>query len=200
MRQRVAWQLAGVAVVFLSAAGTSLAAVQGRDRVCWLGTGDWQLCEKDGGVCLVESHWDRSDSLPQNQWYPWYVSAPTIKAASGKFLASDPAGRDPSVSLAGEKGANTRWVFEFVSQLRPGRAKGQSKGDSFQEGPSGFTFRVKAAEGPFQDWYLAAEEGGSGPEKRKGDGPVSRPLKLVPDVKKATAFTYIEENYYVGHK
>jgi hypothetical protein len=200
MRQRVAWQLAGVAVVLLSGAGVSRAAVQGQEWVYWLGTGDWQLCEKEGGVCLVESHWDRSDGPPRNQRGRWYVSAPTIKAESGKFLASDPAGRTPSVSLVSEKGAHTRWVFVFVARLAPGRAEGQSKGVNLKDGPSGFTFRVKAAEGPFQNWYLAAEEPTTEPDKGKGGEAVARPLKLVPDVKKATVFTYIEENYYVDHK
>ena len=137
----------------------------------------------------MESHWDRSDRYTGKGSCRWYVSAPTIKAETGKFLASDPTGGTPSVSLVGEKGAHTRWVFEFVRQLQPGSAKEER---NLREGASGFTFRVKAAEGPFKDWYLAAEE----PARETA----LRLLKLVPDVKRATVFTYIEENYYVDHK
>src|SRR5262249_13578366 len=124
--------------------------------------------------------------------------------------ASDPEGRTPLVRLVSDKGANARWVFEFVSRLHPGEAKGESKGVSLKEGPSGFTFRVKAAEGPFKGWYLAAEElaagqkgrGGQevGRKGRKGQDPRLRRLRLVRAVKGATVFTYIDENYFVDHR
>src|SRR5690349_18805441 len=123
MRQRAAWQLLGVAAFLFPAAGISWAAVQGHDRVYWLGTGDWQLCEQTGGAYLVKSHQPKDDSFPTDDSRRWYVSAPTIKAGSGLFLACDPAGRDPTVCLVREKGANTRWTFEFVFPLAPGYSK-----------------------------------------------------------------------------
>jgi hypothetical protein len=181
MKQRVASHLIGLAVVLLWGAGISRAGFQAKERVYWLGTGDLELCEKPEGAYLVESPRDRWDRVPSGL-SRWSVSAPTIQSPSGKFLAGDPEGRNPTVHLVGEKGANARWVFEFASPVRPGR----SREGPYKEGPSGFTFRVKLAEGPFKDWYLAAEE--------------RRCLKLVPDLKEATVFTYIEENYYVGHK
>jgi hypothetical protein len=186
MTRRVAWHLLALATAFLTT-GVAEAAVQGRDTVCWLGTGGWQLTEKEGEACLVESRWDRTDRLPRDRRYAWYVSAPTIKGQSGKYLGGDPEGRRPSVRLLADKGATTRWVFEIVSTLQPGRSKEEPKLD---EGPSGFTFRVKMAEGRFKGWYLAAEDEGRAPRR----------LKLVRDVKEATVFTYIEENLYVDHK
>ena len=132
----------------------------------------------------------RSDAFKR---YQWYVSAPTIKSQSGKFLGNDPEGRTPSVCLVKDKGANTRWAFDIVDHISPGRDRSER---TFKVGPSGFQFRAKMADGPFKNWYLAAEE----PNERKGDGPVTRRLKLVRDVKEATVFTYIDANYYVDHK
>lgn len=197
MNQRMAWRLAGLAAVLLAAAGVARAAVQGRDTVCWLGTGNWQLREKAGDVFLAPARWDRSDRMPDKQRSRWYLSAPTIRSESGRFLAADPEGRAANVRLAREKGPHTRWAFEFVSQLRPGAAKDERH---LKEGPAGFTFRVKVAEGPLRDWYLAAEGPAAGPEGGRGLGPAVRRLRLVPDVRKATVFTYIETNYFVDHK
>jgi hypothetical protein len=127
------------------------------------------------------------------------VSTPTIKASSGKFLAGDPAGRNPTVHLvANPRGGSARWVFEFVSRLAPGSSR-EERG-RFREGPAGFTFRVKMAAGPFKDWYLAAGDPAPGPKTAQGEKTVRRPLKLVKSVKDATVFSYIEENYFVDHK
>jgi hypothetical protein len=186
---RVAWQPVGLAGVLLLAAGTSQAAVQGRDSVCWLGTGRWQLRQKGGEVYLVECPLPRRDWLPREKRHRWHVSAPTIKAESGKLLGYDPKGRDPSVRLVSEKGASSRWVFEVVSRLRPGPAR-EERG--MKEGAAGFTFRVMAAEGPYRHWYLAAEA----PSPRQ----THRRLKLVRHRKNATVFEHVRDNYFVDHK
>src|SRR5262245_31846013 len=110
---RVAWQPVGLAAVLLLSAGTSQAAVQGRDSVCLLGTGDWQLREKGGEAHLVKCRWDRSNWLPREKRHRWYVSVPNIKAESGKLLAYGLKGREPSVYLATDKGDHTRWLFEI---------------------------------------------------------------------------------------
>jgi hypothetical protein len=200
MKQRVVWQL-GLAVVFLTGVGTSRAGVQGHVTVCWLGTKDWQLREKKGKVYLVEYDWQgvaaRIENKPSDAFksYQWHVSAPTIHSQSGKFLGNDPEGRTPSVCLVKDKGANTRWAFVIVDYISPGH--GRSIGErELKVGPSGFQFRAKMTDGPFKNWYLAAEE----PNERKGDGPGTRRLKLVRDVKEATVFSYIDANYYVDHK
>jgi hypothetical protein len=192
MMRHVVWPLLGLAALVLVEAGSAQAAVQGKCPVYWLGTGDWQLREKAGGVYLVECPLPAKDwLLDENRW-EWHVSAPTIQSQTGKFLASDPEGRNPSVHLVAEKGAHTRWVFEFVDRLSPGPSK--EEGGRFREGPAGFTFRVKLADGPFKDWYLAAEV----PKDRKE--PARRRLKLVRHVKEATVFRYVETSYFVDHK
>ena len=164
-----------------------------------MGIDGWQLREVDGEPCLVEFQWNRFDWRPKEKRHRWYVGAPTIKAESGKFLASDPAGREPFVLLTEKKGGHTQWVFEIVSRLRPDIAKNQSKGDRFEEGPSGFTFRVKVAEGPFKNWYLSAPLTPGELVERKGQGPASRRLRLERDVKKATVFMYVQDTYFVDH-
>jgi hypothetical protein len=198
--KHVTWQRAGLAAVLLLAAGVATAGDQAREGVYWLGTGDWQLCERDGEAVLRASGWRKGKSgwLPADSRDEWEVSAPTIKSKSGKFLASDPDGRTPSVQLVKDKGANTRWVFDIVAKLEPKSGEGLEA--KLKEGPSGFRFRVKMDEGPFKGWYLAAEETATEPkEEGKGKGPATRRLKLVRAARDATVFTYIEENYFVKH-
>jgi hypothetical protein len=193
MRQRATWQLVGIAGLFLLVPALSRAAVQGKDGVYWLGTGDWQLRENAGEVHLVQCPLPRDERLAKESRCKWIVSVPTIKAAeSGNFLASDPDGRNPTVHLVGDKGANTKWVFEIVDRLSPGYSKEERH---LKEGPEGFTFRVKLADGPFKDWYLAVE----GPEEGKAKSPLVRRLKLVRGVKEATVLKYVEVNYFVNH-
>jgi hypothetical protein len=193
MKPRTAWQWIGLAAVVLVGAGIARAAVQGRDGVYWLGTGSWQLREIDGNAYLLKCPLPRNDWLDPKDHFKWTVSVPTIKSQTGRFLASDPEGRDPSVHLVAEKGANTRWVVEVVDRLFPGRSEERG----IRAGPEGFTFRVKLAEGPFEDWYLAAEERTVAP---RGRGPALRPLKLVRGARQASVFTYVETNYFVDHK
>jgi hypothetical protein len=205
MKQRAMWPF-GLVVVLLAAVGTSRAGVQERVTVCWLGTGNWQLLEKEGNVYLVECGWqwlaarleDKRSALAVDEHRKWHVSAPTIKSQSGKFLGSDPEGHTPSVGLVKDKGANTRWAFDIVDHIHPGDAKGEDR--RMKAGPSGFRFRVKMDAGRFKNWYLAVEEPRAERQEREGEGGITRRLKLVRDVKQATVFTYIDENYYVDHK
>jgi hypothetical protein len=193
MKRRVLWQF-GLTVIVLTGAGTSHAGIQVSSTVCWLGTGNWQLREKEGDVRLVPCSWQESAALPKDKRHQWEVSAPTIKSQSGKFLGSDPKGRGPSVYLVKDKGVNTRWAFDIVAKVRP---RNLSKIEMSKEGPSGFRFRVKMAEGPFKNWYLAAEEVAAEPQQ--GQAAATRSLRLVRDAKDATVFTYIEENYHFKH-
>jgi hypothetical protein len=194
MKRRVMWQF-GLAVVLLAGAGTTRAGIQVRATVCWLGTGNWQLREKEGDVYLVACRWQRSAALPEAKRHQWQVSTPTIESQSGKFLASDPKGRTPSVYLVKHKGVNTCWTFDIVANIRP---RPSSESEKCKEGPSGFRFRVKMAKGPFKNWYLAAKEATAEPQESQGAA--TRSLKLVRDAKDATVFTYVEENYSVEHK
>jgi hypothetical protein len=191
MKRRVLWQF-GLTVIVLTGVGTSYAGIQLRSTVCWLGTGNWQLREKEGDVRLVACSWQKSAALPEDKRHQWEVSAPTIKSQSGKFLGSDPKGRSLSVYLVKDKGVNTRWAFDIVAEVRP---RTLSVMEKFKEGPSGFRFRVKMAEGSFKNWYLAAEEVAAEPQQ--GQAAATRSLRLVRDAKNATVFTYIEENYSV---
>jgi hypothetical protein len=193
MKQRVVWPF-GLAVVFLAGAGISSAGAQKRATVCWLGTGNWQLREREGKVCLVACSWQNSAALPEEERQQWQVSAPTIKSPGGKFLGSDPTGRTPSVGLVKDKGANTRWAFAIVGKVRPGHG---NEGVQYKVGPSGFRFRVKMAQGPFEGWYLAAKEAA---EPQEGQRAATRGLRLVRDASDATVFTYIEANYYVHRR
>src|SRR5688500_18422863 len=118
MKRLDACRLIGLAAVLLLGAEISRAAIQGKDTVCWMGIDGWQLREVDGEPRLVEFGWNKFDWRPKEKRHRWYVGAPTITAESGKFLASDPAGREPSVRLTENKGAHTQWVFEIVSRLQ----------------------------------------------------------------------------------
>jgi hypothetical protein len=186
------WQVAGLAVVLLGAAGICRAD-QWKDSLHWLGVGSWQMYEKDGEAFLSPEQ-RKSGKLTNDKAQMWRANAPTIKSASGKFLASDPDGHNPSVQLVSEQGPHAEWVFEVVSTLRPTPADKvkPTRADTVL-GPSGFTFRAKIAEGPFKDWYLHAEQP-AGDHK-----PPRRPLKLVRDVQKATVFTFIEELHYINN-
>jgi hypothetical protein len=207
MRKRVTWRLAGLAAALFLIVGVSRAGIQIRDDVCWLGTegwqhtGGWQLRERDGEPCLVEgegyirSGWrhrlfarDRLKPAPHR----WYVSAPTIKAESGKFLAYGRKGREPKVYLAEDKGHHTRWLFEIVKELRPRETKGV---DKYKQGPEGFTFRVIAAEGEFKNWYLAAEDPPKEEKERNDREPATRRLKLVRNKGMSTDFEYVSTYY-----
>jgi hypothetical protein len=200
MMKHVTGRLVGLAAALLLAVGVSQAGFQGRDAVCWLGTGGWQLREDKEGAYLVECRWDRTDLLPREKRHRWYVSAPTIKAESGKLLGYDPKGRDPSVRLVSDKGASsTRWLFEIVSRLRPEPSKARWE-EGLKKGGDGFTFRVMAAEGPYRHWYLAAEGPAAARKEGKAKGTARRRLKLVRGQKQATVFEYVQENYFVGHR
>jgi hypothetical protein len=192
MKQRTAWQLAGLAAVLLGSVGSARAAVQGRSDVGWLGSGDWQLREQDGEACLVPSRFPKSGWPPPEKRHEWTVNTPTIQGKSGKFLGIDPEGRTASVLLVKDKGVNTRWTFDIVSNLKPGPST-EERG-RFKEGHEGFRFRVLVAEGPFKGWYLACEE----PPEGKETAP--RRLKLVREAREAILFTYVDTNYFVDHK
>jgi len=200
MKQRVAWQLLGPVAALLLFAGSFHAAIQGKVSTCWLGAGDWQLREGEKEARLVGFKWNRLDDVPRWKRDCWFVSAPTIKSESGKFLSYDLKGREPSVYLTKDKGDHTRWLFEIVERTRPQDAKSAGKGSGIKEGADGYTFRVLAAEGRFKNWYLAAEDPPKEEKGRKGKEPARRRLTLVRGKKQATVFEYVETVYFAEHK
>jgi hypothetical protein len=183
MTNRVTWRLAAVAAALLLTAGAAEASVQARTVVGWLGAGDWQLREHDDEVYLAEAAYEEGDVMPHTSWT---VSNPTIETSRGHLLAYDAKGRDPKARLVKEagKGDSTRWAFEEVSSISP---KPRRSNCTIQEGPSGMTFRVRAKEGPYKGWYLAAKEGKGG----------NKALVLVRAKKGATVFKYIEKHSHV---
>ena len=192
--------ITAVAAALLLAIGAR-AGFQGSVPVGWLGAGDWQLREVAGEAHLVESPYEQPPvvhGVPKprtGRGHRWAVSAPTIKADSGRLLGYDTKGRDPTVRLVTDgkdKAASTRWAFEVVSRIVAERSK---KERDFKEGPTGMTFRAMAAEGPHKGWYLAVKDGGKGP-----DGKGRRRLVLVRAKKDATVFKYIGEYLFPDHR
>jgi hypothetical protein len=173
-----------VAAALLLAAGPGEASVQAKKVVGWLGAGDWQLRDDGEGVSFAKSPYKAGAEVRHTSWS---VSNPAIKSSRGNLLAYDAKGRDPKARLVKEAGEGdaTRWSFEAVLYIGPKRVKGDSK--LIGQGPSGVTFRVRAFEGPYKGWYLAAKDDKDGKKR----------LTLVRAKKDATVFKYIEDYYYV---
>ena len=90
------------------------------------------------------------DGRPYGGGRSWAVDLPTLRAPSG-YLAYDASGKSPKVTFRGEKGPGTSWRFvgvKYFTRYEPVRA-------SVSEEQTGYTMKVRAAEGPFKGWYLA---------------------------------------------
>jgi hypothetical protein len=124
----------------------------------------------------------------------WQASAPTITDPKGRFMAVDPDGKDPLVQLVEEKGTHTHWAFEFTKQWSPETVRGPRK---MFKGQSGFQFKMKVAEGPFKDWYVAVDPLSPEAQKDPEKAPKWRALKLVKDPKEAAEFMYEDTSYRV---
>jgi len=171
------------AAVALLAAGAAGASVQARDKVGWLGAGDWQLRDEGGRASFARAPYKPGARVRHTSWS---VSNPTVKSSRGSLLCYDASGRDPEARLLKRAGGgdSARWSFEAVSRIHPKLTDGEER---VKEGPAGMTFRLRAAEGPYKGWYLAAK-GGEGGKRR---------LTLVRARKDATVFKYIGEYFYV---
>ena len=175
----------GFALVFCLAtsAGLVWASIQIKSKVGRLSYESLQLEEQDGklGLAKVDAG-------------VWNASAPTITDPKGRFIAVDPDGNEPTVRLVKEKGTHTHWAFEFTKQWSPTPLR---EDRTMYKGSRGFQFKMKVAEGPFKDWYVAVEplppEAEEDPEK----APKWRALKLVKDPKEAAEFQYEDTSYRV---
>ena len=184
-----------VGLVFLLSSiigvGMTMAGFQAKKQIGKLSLDGWQLQSHDGQLGLAK--------IDSGQWL---ASAPTITDTKGLFIAGDPDGKTPTVHLIKEKGPHVNWAFEFSESWKPhkaGRAEGRSN-SHLLVGDSGFRFKMKVAEGPFKNWYVAVD---ALPPETKSDPakvPTWRPLKLVQDPKSAAEFEYLEAHYEVGHK
>ena len=172
--------------------GMTVAGYQVKRQIGGLSLDGWQLKARDGQLGLAK----KTDASR------WLASAPTITDTKGLFISGDPDGKTPTVHLVKDQGPHANWAFEFSEKLQPEKA-GLNEGRSnahFLVGKSGFRFKMKLAEGPFKNWYVAIDEL---PPEATGDParvPDWRPLKLVSDPKSAAVFDYCEAEYEVGHK
>lgn len=178
----------GLAVIV----GAAWAGFQAKAQIGKLSLNGWQLQAKDGQLGLAQIDSGK-----------WYASAPTITNESGLFISADPAGKTPGLHLVKGKGPHVQWAFEFTERWKPGEATREEVGISnagLLVGDSGFSFKMKLAEGPFKDWYVAVDPL---PPEAKDDPakvPAWRPLKLVQDPQAAAEFDYRDTHYEVGHK
>jgi hypothetical protein len=180
-----------VCALLLGLARTAMAGYQAKKQVAQLSLDGWQLKAEDGQLGLA-----KTDPVK------WYASAPVITDEKGLYISADPEGLQPTVHLVKDKGAHVNWAFEFVEQWNPkpaGREEGLSNADKIV-GKKGFRFKMKVAEGPFKDWYVAVDPLSPEAKADPKQAPKWRPLKLVQDAKSAAEFVYVDTEYSVGHK
>jgi hypothetical protein len=164
--------------------GAIWASIQVKSKVGRLTYDSLELEERDGrlGLAKVDAG-------------TWEASAPTITDPKGRFISVDPDGKDPTIHLAKEKGTHTNWAFEFTKRWSPNPTR-QGQTTMFK-GQSGFQFKMKVAEGPFKDWYVAVDPLSPEAQKDPEKAPKWRALKLVKDPKEAAEFLYEDTSYRV---
>ena len=189
---RVHWRVGFTFIlVSLGVNTASFAGYQAKKQVGKLTLDGWQLRAEDGQLGLSKTDAGK-----------WLAGAPTITDAHGLYISADPDGKTPTVHLVKEKGAHANWAFEFLEEWKPGRA-GLKEGRSnshYLVGRQGFRFKMKVAEGPFKDWYVAVDPLPAEVKEDPTKLPKWRPLKLVDDAKSAAEFEYVDTVYSVGHK
>lgn len=192
MTRREAWRLIGAAAINLLACGGAQAGKQAKAPALWLVSGDWHPRVVKGEVYLVECPWHRDRGPPKAADRDlWRINSPAIKTDE-YYLAYSLKGKEPSVQLVKKSGDDTHWYFEKGQLISP-KKDGGGKGAGLLDGYDGFTFRVRASNGDFSDWYLAAEDP---PKERKDKAPMKRRLTLVRDKKKALVLEYLQTFYY----
>src|SRR5262245_9831369 len=108
MRSRLAAFLTAVVAIGL------VGAVQGKKFVGSLrSTAGEFLAERDGQVVLVKGD-ERALAKIEGVRRVWHVSAPTLYAGDGGFLAIEQSKTSAKVRLAREKSDTTKWVIEIV--------------------------------------------------------------------------------------
>jgi hypothetical protein len=183
--------IALVCALLLGLTRVAMAGYQAKKQVAQLSLDGWQLKAEDGQLGLAQTDAGK-----------WYASAPVVTDEKGLYVSSDPDGKQPTVYLVKDKGAHVNWAFEFVEQWKPkpaGREEGLSNANKIV-GKKGFRFKMKVAEGPFKDWYVAVDPLSAEAKADPKQAPKWRPLKLVQDAKSAAEFVYVDIEYSVGHK
>jgi hypothetical protein len=85
----------------------------------------------------------------------WTISSPTLCSKSG-YLSYDVTGKSPKVTFQKTQGPHSTWTFvekrlyqeEFLDQ-------GSKRGTDREV--TGYSLKLRAAEGPYAGWYLARE-------------------------------------------
>ena len=126
----------------------------------------------------------------------WFINAPTLKNEENLFLSTDPEDKQPRLVLAAERGPHTEWNFDFVKH---DEAYAPKEGKGFRDGTATSTFKLQAANGPFQGYYVGADALSEADRDQASEEPV-RALKLVKERQDAIDFDYIDARYWVVHK
>lgn len=122
----------------------------------------------------------------------WFASAPTIRAANGRYLAYDENGKNPVLFLSADKGPGAEWGFDIVGEVTPVKMKRQT------EGFSGIKAKLQATSGPFKGWYVAR-----GPETqiKTADGKEETrwSFQLTKKREEAIELTFLSKRIWVHH-
>jgi hypothetical protein len=117
-----------------------------------------------------------------NYGVSWEISSPTLCSSSG-YLAYDASGKSPKVTFRREKGPGTEWFFFEVLHFKRQVSMGRSEFWYISEEQTGYTMKIRAAEGPFKGWYLARVDGALVLVKNHRDAATLRMLEKTVEIK-----------------
>jgi hypothetical protein len=112
----------------------------------------------------------------------WEISSPTLCSRSG-YLAYDTSGKSPKVTFRQNKTPGTEWLFLEVEPFHRSEPMGQRGGYYVSEEQTGYTMKIRAAEGSFKGWYLARVDGSLVLVKNRRDAATLRLLEKTVEVK-----------------
>jgi len=112
----------------------------------------------------------------------WEISSPTLCSRSG-YLAYDGSGKSPKVTFQREKGPGTEWLFVELAHFTDEKPMGQRGGYYISEEQTGYTMKIRAAEGRFKGWYLARVDGSLVLVKNHRDAATLRMLETRVEIK-----------------
>ena len=166
-------------------AGVTMAGRQFKWQSGKLSVDGWQLSSQGGQLGLAKTQSGKWLASVRRSWIRTVNTLPAIRTA-----------RQRPCTCA-RKGPHVKWAFEFLGRFEPERREGSSH-DKFLVGKSGFRFKMKLAEGPFQNWYVGVDALPPETQRDPEKVPAWRPLKLVQDPTKAAEFEYVDTEYRIG--
>jgi hypothetical protein len=137
---RFVLRAATLAMSLFAIVGIVHAGIRVKEAVCKLGIQTWQICERQGEICMADSKYD------SGPFTKWYLSAPTIKDDKGRFLGCDPAGKEPRLALSHVGGPHCKWAFEIDSQVK--QPNSRFRDQRAAPGPVGYTLKLKMGQPP----------------------------------------------------